>query len=219
MILKAIKAALKAKGLPEKWAERIMKTFKIESEEVIDGCIDLFKENILPGITEAETAAQEAARTSAISEYEKTHNLKDGKPIIPPVEEPPVDTTKLSPEMQAIFAAQSKQIGDLTAIVTGMATTQQRSQKLEIIKAKMKGKVDDEFLDEFAGRVDLNAENLDTAIESQIESYSKLAQKFINKAVADGTYEPASGSVTDNDFDGFLKVKSESGSDFKGVEI
>lgn len=46
-ILDLIKAACKTKGVPEKYAERIQKTFKIEKAEGMEAFVDLFKENIL----------------------------------------------------------------------------------------------------------------------------------------------------------------------------
>ncbi len=49
-ILDLIKAACKTKGVPEKYAERIQKTFKIEKAEGMEAFVDLFKDNILPAI-------------------------------------------------------------------------------------------------------------------------------------------------------------------------
>ena len=57
-ILDLIKAACKTKGVPEKYAERIQKTFKIEKAEGMEAFVDLFKENILPAIQEAENEAK-----------------------------------------------------------------------------------------------------------------------------------------------------------------
>lgn len=45
-ILDLIKAACKTKGVPEKYAERIQKTFKIEKAEGMEAFVDLFKDNI-----------------------------------------------------------------------------------------------------------------------------------------------------------------------------
>lgn len=171
-ILEIIQAACRSKGVPEKYAERIQKAFKIEKAEGIEGFIDLFKDNVLPAITEAEQAAQTAAQATAVAEYEKTHGLKDGKPVqTPPVPATPpaVDITNLSPELQALFSAQQKQLGDLTTLVTGMATSQQRTSKMEIVRAKMKGKIDDDFLEDYVARVNLDADNLDTEVESRVK--------------------------------------------------
>ena len=147
-ILQLIIAACVAAGVPEKFAERIQKTFKIEKEESIEGCVALFKENILPAISEAEQAAQADAKAAAIVEYEKNHGLKDGKPIQNPTPPNPAipDLSKLSPELQAYFSTQQKQIGDLTDLVKGLAISQQKNQKTELVRAKMKGKIDDDFM-------------------------------------------------------------------------
>ncbi len=95
--------------------------------------VPLFKENILPAISEAEQAAQADAKAAAIVEYEKNHGLKDGKPIQNPTPPNPAipDLSKLSPELQAYFSTQQKQIGDLTDLVKGLAISQQKNQKTE----------------------------------------------------------------------------------------
>ena len=222
-ILQVIIAACVAAGVPEKFAERIQKTFKIEKEESIEGCVALFKENILPAISEAEQAAQADAKAAAIVEYEKNHGLKDGKPIQNPNPTPPnpaiPDLSKLSPELQAYFSTQQKQIGDLTDLVKGLAISQQKNQKMELVRAKMKGKIDDDFIDDYIGRVNLDAENLDAEVEAQVKSYGDMAKKFITKAVAEGNYIPAAGGVSDSEFDSFLSSGNEDAPAFKGREL
>lgn len=221
-ILQLIIAACIAKGVPEKYAERIQKSFKIEKEEGIDAFVALFKDNILPAITEAEQAAQQSAQAAAIAEYEKTHGLKDGKPVqTPPASgtPPAVDLTKLSPEMQALFAASQKQIGDLTTLVTGMVSTQQRASKLDIIRTKMKGKIDDDFLEDYATRVNLDADNLDAEVDAKVKEFGVMKQKFITKAVSEGNYAPVSGGVSDTEFDGFLGAAKDDAPAFKGREL
>lgn len=222
-ILQLIIAACVAAGVPEKYAERIQKTFKIEKEEGIEGCVSLFKDNILPAISEAEQAAQAAAQAAAVAEYEKTHGLKDGKPIQNPNPTPPApagpDLSKLSPELQAYFSAQQKQIGDLTDLVKGLATSQEKNQKMELVRAKMKGKIDDDFIDDYIGRVNLDAENLDAEVEAQVKSYGDMAKKFITKAVAEGNYIPAAGGVSDSEFDSFLSSGNDDAPAFKGREL
>lgn len=222
-ILELIIVACKAAGVPEKFAERIQKTFKIEKEEGIEGCVALFKENILPAISEAEQAAKADAKVAAVVEYEKTHGLKDGKPILNPDPTPPnpavPDLSKLSPELQAYFSAQQKQIGDLTDLVKGLATSQQKNQKMELVRAKMKGKIDDDFIEDYIGRVNLDAENLDVEVEAQVKSYGDMVKKFITKAVAEGNYIPAAGGVSDSEFDSFLSSGNEDAPAFKGREL
>lgn len=93
-IIDLIKKSLKEKGISEKHASRILKTYKVEKEEDIAAAIDSFLEDILPAITEAETtakaAAEKSAKEAAIAEYEAAHKLKDGKPI----EDPPLLTIR-----------------------------------------------------------------------------------------------------------------------------
>lgn len=221
-ILQLIIAACIAKGVPEKYAERIQKAFKIEKAEGLEAFVDMFKENVLPAITEAEQTAGQTAQATAVAEYERTHGLKDGKPVqTPPDPGTPlaVDLTKLSPELQALFTAQQRQMGDLTTLVTGMATSQQRASKLEVVRTKMKGKIDDDFLEDYATRVNLDADNLDTEVEAKVKEYGFMKQKFITKAVSEGNYVPASGGVSDTEFDGFLGAAKDDAPAFKGREL
>lgn len=224
-ILEIIQATCKSKGVPEKYAERIQKAFKIEKAEGIEGFVDMFKDNVLPAITEAEQTAGQAAQAAAVAEYERTHGLKDGKPVQTPpnpATPPAVDLTKLSPELQALFAAQQKQLGDLTTLVTGMATSQQRVSKLEVVRTKMKGKIDDDFLEDYATRVNLDAENMDAEVEAKVKEYGVMKQKFITKAVSEGNYVPAAGGgASDDEFKGFLGglEKKEVASDFGALKV
>ncbi|MEG1750042.1 MAG: hypothetical protein RR249_10245, partial [Tannerellaceae bacterium] len=176
-------------------------------------------------ITEAEQAAQQTAQAAAVAEYETKHGLKDGKPIQTPpapATPPAADLTKLSPELQALFAAQQKQMGDLTTLVTGMATSQQRASKLEVVRTKMKGKIDDDFLEDYASRVNLDADNLDTEVEAKVKEFGSMKQKFIGKAVAEGSYVPAAGGgASDDEFKGFLGglEKKEVVNDFGALKV
>lgn len=224
-ILESIKEECRKKGVPEKYAERILKTFKIEKPEGLEAFVDLFKDNVLPAITEAEQAAQQSERATAVAEYERTHGLKDGKPVQAapaPGTPPAVDLTKLSPELQGLFSAQQKQLGDLTTLVTAMATSQQRATKLETVRAKMKGKIDDEFLDDYVARVNLDAESLDTEVESRVKEFGVMKQKFITKAVSEGNYVPVSGGgASDDEFKNFLGglEKKDAVNDFGALRV
>lgn len=219
-ILELIQKACKSKGVPEKYAERIQKTFKIEKAEGMEAYVDLFKENILPAIQEAEEGSKKTTE-EAIEEYEKKHNLKDGKPIETPPANPPVDLTKLSPEVRAIIEGQQKQLEALTELVSGVTKNQSDSQKLVTVLEKMKGKVSDKHLDRIAKRVNLDAKDLDAEIESQIAEYTEMKQSFLDEATSNGDYVPASGGgANDSDFNSFLKSKSEEkGSDFATKEL
>lgn len=220
MIIKAIKKILKEKGINEKYADKIQKTFKIEREEDIAEAVQAFEDNILPSIKEAETNAQksadEAAKKAAIEAYEKEHGLKDGKSI---EKQPEMKLDGLDPNVKALIESQNSQIKALTDAVTGMVSAQSKSQKIDLVRAKMQGKIDPEFLEDFVSGVNLESDNLDAEVQSQIEKYTKLQQKFITKAVKDGDYEPVSGGVSDSDFGDFLKSKSETAPAFEGAKI
>lgn len=90
---------------------------------------------------------------------------------------------------------------------------------MELVRAKMKGKIDDDFIDDYIGRVNLDAENLDAEVEAQVKSYGDMAKKFITKAVAEGNYIPAAGGVSDSEFDSFLSSGNEDAPAFKGREL
>ena len=75
-ILDLIKAACKTKGVPEKYAERIQKTFMMEKAEGMEAFVDLLKDNILPAIQEAENEAKTTAETAAVAAYEAKHGLR-----------------------------------------------------------------------------------------------------------------------------------------------
>ena len=109
-ILDLIKAACKTKGVPEKYAERIQKTFKIEKAEGMEAFVDLFKENILPAIQEAENEAKTTAETAAVAAYEAKHGLKDGKPVEDPDKNKKTEEEllkDLSPEVKAYLESKN----------------------------------------------------------------------------------------------------------------
>lgn len=192
-ILELIQAACKTKGVPEKYAERIQKAFKIEKAEGMEAFIDLFKENLLPAIEEAEAEAKKAAETAAISGYEEKYKLKDGKLIEEPTPEPQPGKNPvagLSPEVQTLLDAMQKKIDDLsknvTTTLTASANEAKKGKAAQLLK-------DAELPDAWLGRVDLSSE---TSLEDQVkvlkEEYTGIQQKAIDAAVASGQYSPGS---------------------------
>lgn len=193
-ILDLIKAACKTKGVPEKYAERIQKTFKIEKAEGMEAFVDLFKENILPAIQEAENEAKTTAETAAVAAYEAKHGL--------PVEDP--DKNKkteeellkdLSPEVKAYLESMKKSVDDMAKKVGDSITNSANEAKKETVRKQLK---DAGLPDSWLGRVDLASE---TSIEDQIktlsEEYTGIQQKAIDDAVARGDYAPGSVNLQD----------------------
>ena len=173
-ILDLIKAACKTKGVPEKYAERIQKTFKIEKAEGMEAFVDLFKDNILPAIQEAENEAKTTAETAAVAAYEAKHGLKDGKPVEDPDKNKKTEEEllkDLSPELKAYLESMRKSVDDMAKKVGDSITNS----------------------DSWLGRVDLASE---TSIEDQIkalsEEFTGIQQKAIDDAVARGNYAPGS---------------------------
>lgn len=212
-ILEQIKAALKKAGIDEKHAERVQKLFKIEKADGLDEYVALFKDNVLPGIQEAEAAATEAARAAAVTEYETTHKLKDGKPIEnTPVSTPDKLPENMDPALKALLEAQQKSIETLTTLVTGVVKTTTSSERLNTVKAKLKEKgVEADFIEDVAGRVNIEAENLDAEIDAHVGLYTKMKQSFLDTAIKNGYQPPVGGGGvgTDIEFNSWLDGKSQ----------
>lgn len=189
-ILELIRAACKTKGVPEKYAERIQKTFKIEKAEGMEAYVDLFKENVLPAIQEAENEAKTAAEAAAVSAYETKFKLKDGKPIESQEETKSEDELLkgLSPEVKAYLERIEKKFEDSIKKVDTSISNSANEAKKEIARKQLK---DAGLPESWLNRVDLAAE---TTIEDQVKSlsdeYTGIQQKAIDDAVAKGDYTP-----------------------------
>lgn len=209
-LIDLIKKALKDKGISEKHAERVQKAFKIEKEEDIEASVIIFKDTILPAITEAETLGKTAGKTEAetasIAEYEKKHGLKDGKPIVDPKKEPE-KTDDVPAGIKALLDAQAKQIADLAGLVAGSVKTVASAEKT----ASAKRLISDAKLPEgWAGRVNVESE---TSIEDQVnalkEEYTSIQQGVINEAVASGQYAPGSVQLKERSEEEWTKLMNE----------
>lgn len=193
-IVDLITAACRTKGVPEKYAERIQKTFKIEKAEGMESFIDLFKENLLPAIQEVETEAKKEAGAAAVSAYEEKHKLKDGKPVENEEKKdkkPDEEALKgLSPEVKAYLESMKKSFEDalkkVDTTITASANEAKKGKVAQLVKAA-------ELPDAWLNRVDLTSE---TSLEDQVktlkEEYTDIQQKAIDAAVASGQYSPGS---------------------------
>lgn len=186
-ILEAIKKQCKASGIPVKYAEKVQKLFNIEKEENLENLVQMFKDNILPDLQAGETAAEQAKQT-AIAEYEKTHNLKDGKPV-EKTEETKPSFDSLSPEIKAILEANQKQIEQLTGTVTTMAKGFATSRKESDAKELFKGSG---LPEKWFNRLNLDDENtpLSDQIKTLQEELAEIKQISVNELVEQGNYKP-----------------------------
>lgn len=208
-ILELIKAACKTKGVPEKYAERIQKTFKIEKAEGMEACVDLFKENILPAIQEAGNEAKTEAETAAVSAYETKFNLKDGKPIETKEETKTEDELLkgLSPEVKAYLERIEKKFEDSIKKVDTSISNSANEAKKEIARKQLK---EAGLPENWLSRVDLAAE---TTIEDQVKSlsteYTGIQQKAIDDAVARGDYAPGSIQMPERSEADWIKLMDQ----------
>lgn len=217
-ILELINAQCRALGVPEKYAPKIQKLFNIEKEEGITNYVQMYKENILPDVTVNEQAAQTATQ-KAIADYEKKHNLKDGKAVETKKDDKPEkpDVSGLSPEIKAIIDAQTAQIEALTTAVQGVTSTISTSQKQGAAKglfeaAKLPAK--------WLARIDVNSE---TSIEDQIKEleteYSELKQSIINDEVEAGDYKPYAATPKDRSEADWAKLMDGDGTVAKDSSV
>lgn len=118
----------------------------------------------------------------------------------------------MDPAIKALLEAQQKSIETLTTLVTGVVKTTSSAEKLAAVKAKLKEKgVEADFIEDVAGRVNIEAENLDTEIDAHVGVYTKMKQSFLDTAIKNGYKPPVGGGGehTDTEFDSWLDSKSK----------
>ena len=228
-IIDAIKKGLKAAGVNEKYAVKVQKLFKIEKEEDIDTYIALFKDNLLPDLE--NTSAIEKAKKDAISEYEKSNGLKDGKPIKSAKktkktvksedddEEDDKDEDEdfegLPASVVKLLKAQQKQISELAASVSTVASTVTTSTKQASAKALF---ADSKLPAKWFNRIDVNSE---TSVEDQIkelqEEYAEIKQSVIDDEIAGGDYKPNSYKPKERTEQDWLKLMEDEESSDNGT--
>lgn len=217
-ILELINAQCRALGVPEKYAAKIQKLFNIEKEEGVGNYVQMYKDNILPDIEAGEQATQTAAQ-KIIADYEKKHNLKDGKVVEVKKEDKldKPDVSGMSPEIKAIIDAQTEQIAALTTAVQGVTTTISTSQKQGTAKGLFEAS---KLPAKWLTRIDVNSE---TPVEDQIKKleteYSELKQSIINDEVEAGDYKPHAGVPKDRSEADWAKLMDGDGTVTKDSSV
>ncbi len=204
-IIELLRAECRAKGVPEKHAEKIQKIFNIEKEEGISNFVSLFKDNLLSDIESAE-AAKTATEKAAIVEYEKKYGIKDGKLIDSSKPADLVPSATSSPEIKAL----QDQIAELTksvqTVVGTVTTTQKQGSAKELFAAS-------KLPEKWFNRLDVNSE---TPVADQIKNlqteYTEIQQSIINGEVEKGTYKPnADGTPKDRTEEEWAKIMDGEG--------
>ena len=191
-ILDLIKAACKTKGVPEKYAERIQKTFKIDKAEGLEASVDLFKENILPAIQEAENEAKTSSEAAAVTAYEEKYGLKDGKPVKDPNKgNDPKDEDLLkgiSPELKDYLDGMKKSFDEAMGEMKKSITTSADDAKKESARKLLK---ESGLPEDWISRVDIASEvSIEEQVKKLSDEYVGIQQKAIDDAVARGDYAP-----------------------------
>jgi hypothetical protein len=139
-------AALVAAGLTEERANIYAGFINVEKEEQIPGIVAQIKLAEPPDPTQSEIDKRvtQAVQT-AISNYEKKHNLKDGKPIINEEEKKKAEEEKrkmeeekkkgtVNSEQDKEILALKEMIAGLTDAVKGLSEKQKAEQRAEFVK-------------------------------------------------------------------------------------
>lgn len=229
-VLELIKTELKKLGLSENYATLVVALFKPEKAEDVAGAITQFKETTLPAIeAEVETKAKSKADRdtqlgiqTAISNYEKKHGLKDGKPAgtPPKTDVPPEGETAI----EKMIREQQVQIQKLSEMLTGVVTTQTANQKIEVARKLIaETQIPQALRDKWIKKVDPLSE---TTLEDQIKAleadYLEDRQIEINLAVEGGVYKPnatASKTLTEEEYRKIMNGEGQTNTGTVPLEI
>lgn len=207
-IIDLIIAQCAVQGVDKKHAERIEKISGITEEK--DGnviaAVKSFKENVMPIIEEAE----KEARAKAKKEVESKKKEEDSK-------DDPALPDNLDPGIKALIEAQNKSIENLTSLVSGVVKSQKDAVTSATVREKLKGRVDDKFIERLASEINLEAEDIEKEIESRVSSFNELRQSILNDSLGN-EYVPAGGKPAgDRSVEEWAKLMESSDGPNSGV--
>jgi hypothetical protein len=145
--------------------------------------------------SETDYRVTEASK-SVVNNYEKKHNLKDGKPVQTPEPPKPADPPKPGDEPPAWakqLIEENKRLHETVAGITkGQQITSKQSQALGLLQ---KSKVPEKLHQKWINRINVEG---DISIEDQIKDleseFLETHQEIISKGVKDGDFVPAAGN-------------------------
>ena len=171
----------------------------------------------------------QASIDAAIAAYEKKHGLKDGKPIEATKtkktkkpkddeeedEDEDEDFEGLPASVVKLLKAQQKQISELAASVSTVASTVTTSTKQVSAKALF---ADSKLPAKWFNRIDVNSE---TSVEEQIkelqEEFAEIKQSVIDDEIAGGDYKPNSYKPKERTEQEWLKLMEDEESSDNGT--
>jgi hypothetical protein len=145
------------------------------------------------------------AQKKAVDTFRQKHGLdENGKPVQNP--NPPAGGQGGEPGggKEKEVPEWAKQLQETVTKLSGTveSVNKQTSQttKLSEAKGKLRSKgVLEKHVDDFAGRINLDAEDMDAEVERVSKEYTTFRQDFINKEVEDGNYSPVAGSESEDE--------------------
>ena len=220
-IIEAIKKALKEQGVSESYAERVQKAFGVNAVDGVATAVKTFKEYMLPAIEEAgksaaEKASSEASKT-AIANYEKTHGLKDGKPITPdptqPLPQKPLgETTPAGANLE--LAELNKQLQEIRSRIAKSEAEAANAVRLSVARAAIQKAG---LPESWVSRIDTSANaSIDEQVKSLGDELTAIRQEAINQNVAAGGMRamPAEDSArTAEDWANFMSQAADQSTD------
>ena len=186
-----ILAALKTKfqgvqdAILDRVATKLAKTVK--DEDKIDDAINgVDFQQVLDIYTESRV--NETHKT-AVTNYEKKHNLKDGKPVQVQTTDTTIQTVdENTPEWAKAIIKQNQ---ELTQKVAGLESgNKQELYKARILAIMKEKKIPDKMLN---GRVINDESEIDTVVTEIETTYNELKQDFVNANLGNET--PGSGNI------------------------
>jgi len=164
--------------------------------------------------SEADFRASQSSASAlkkAVEEYEKKHNLKDGKPVEDPNPPKPPDPPK-GDDMPAWAKALQETITKQNETISGLSKGRElESRKAQAAKLLSGTKIPESFRENRMVYFDFNS---DTPLEDQVKAiesqYVEEQQAIVNSLVKEGKYTPAGGGggeMPDAEFDSYLKDK------------
>lgn len=151
-------------------------------------------------ILQSETDRRVTEATSkALDNWRKKHGLdENGKPIQQP--NPPVDTPGGGNDVPAWAKGLMETVTTLAGTVEAVTKKNTLAEKQSNVRTQLKAKgVPEKYMDMFAGRVNLDSENVETEIERVASEYTAFRQDLINEEVVKGNYSPVTGSLLGDD--------------------
>jgi len=191
--------------IAEKKAETVKEN---EIQTVVDG---LSFQDVINNEADYRAAqTDQSVRKKLISEYEKKHGLKDGKPVdnsSSSNDNPQADPKKDEGDVPAWAKNLVKQNEELMNTVTNLTKTQQLTSKKETAKGLLaKSKIPETYREKWISRIDL--ENEDETIEDQVKSleeeYTSIEQNVSNNSVSGKQIQGGNTEATSEELNEYL---------------